>query len=92
MGREAGRGAGGGGEGPLALCWQRALLAVQTIGLGRVLYLAGYQTWRFRNARGNLQDRFWGQVVGWAVGSDLPAGGGMCGLGQIGRGTRRGRR
>ncbi len=56
----------------------RALLAAETLGLGRVLYLASDQTWRLREfeiAGQNIQDRFWGQVIRWAVGNDLPAGG-----------------
>ncbi len=46
------------------------------VGLGHSLYLASDQTWRLRQVAGeNLHDRFWGQVLNWAVGSDLPAGG-----------------
>jgi hypothetical protein len=62
---------------------QHALLATMNVGLGRVLYLAAPQTWRLRYVQtpGNdshiedLHRRFWGQVVRWAVGNDLPAGG-----------------
>lgn len=55
---------------------RRALLATTSIGLGRVLHLASDQTWRLRQVGGqNLQDRFWGRVLRWASGSDLPAGG-----------------
>ena len=46
------------------------------MGLGHSLYLASDQSWRLRQVGGlNLHDRFWGQVLNWAVGSDLPAGG-----------------
>ena len=62
---------------------QHALLATMNVGLGRVLYLASPQTWRFRYVQtpgddSHIEDahrRFWGQVVRWAVGNDLPAGG-----------------
>jgi len=55
---------------------KRALLASMTIGRGRVLYLASDQTWRLRQIQGdNLQERFWGQVIRWAAGTSLPAGG-----------------
>ena len=55
---------------------QRALVATMSLGLGKVLYLASDQTWRWRYLAGeNGQDRFWGQVVRWSVGADLPAGG-----------------
>jgi hypothetical protein len=54
---------------------RRALLATSSYGTGRVLYLASDQTWRLRSVGGeNLQDRFWGQVIRWASGDDLPAG------------------
>jgi hypothetical protein len=40
------------------------------------MYLASDQTWRLRQINGeNLQERFWGQMVRWASGDDLPAGG-----------------
>ncbi|HSU68355.1 MAG TPA: hypothetical protein VLJ39_15860 [Tepidisphaeraceae bacterium] len=62
---------------------QHALLATMNVGLGRVMYLAAGQTWRLRYVQvaGNdshiedLHRRFWGQVVRWAAGNDLPAGG-----------------
>ena len=61
---------------------QRALLATTNVGLGRVMYLASPESWRFRYVQTSgpdshvedLHRRFWGQVVRWAVGSDLPAG------------------
>ncbi len=62
---------------------QHALLATMNIGLGRVMYLASPQTWRLRYVQtpgddSHIEDvhrRFWGQVVRWAAGNDLPAGG-----------------
>jgi hypothetical protein len=55
---------------------RRGLLVVGSYGSGRVMYLASDQTWRLRQINGeNLQERFWGQVVRWASGDDLPAGG-----------------
>jgi hypothetical protein len=54
----------------------KALLATMPLGAGRVIYLAGDATWRLRQVEGeNLHERFWGQLVRWASGSDLPAGG-----------------
>ena len=61
---------------PLADVRKNALLSTIPIGLGRSLYLASDQSWRLRQVYGtNVHDRFWGQVLRWAVGSDLPAGG-----------------
>jgi hypothetical protein len=62
---------------------QHALLATMNVGLGRVMYLASNQTWRMRYVQTpggdshieDLHRRFWGQVIRWAAGSDLPAGG-----------------
>jgi hypothetical protein len=55
---------------------QRALLCTMSVGLGRVMYLASDSTWRLRQVNGqDLHERFWGQVIRWVVGSDLPAGG-----------------
>ncbi|MGN6370050.1 MAG: hypothetical protein ACTHN5_17475 [Phycisphaerae bacterium] len=54
----------------------RALLSTMQVGLGRSMYLASDQSWRLRQVYGtNAHDRFWGQVLRWAVASDLPAGG-----------------
>jgi hypothetical protein len=61
----------------------RVLLATMNVGLGRVMYLASPETWRLRyvqtpGADSHIEDlhrRFWGQVVRWAVGNDLAAGG-----------------
>ena len=61
---------------------RRALLATQSFGIGKVMYLSSDQTWRWRQVNGeNLQDKFWGQVVRWAVGNDLPAGGAFARFG-----------
>jgi hypothetical protein len=73
-----GTGAGGAGDplGSLAASNRRSLLTTMNIGLGRSLYLASDQTWRLRQVGGvDMHERFWGQVLRWAVGSDLPAGG-----------------
>ncbi len=63
-------------DGSLSGTRQRALLSTMPLGLGRVMYLASDSTWRLRQVGGkNLHERFWGQVVSWAAGSDMPAGG-----------------
>ena len=50
------------------LCWQ-------PVGRGRVVYLAGPETFRLRFLRGDrLHYRFWGQMLRWALASDLSAG------------------
>jgi hypothetical protein len=50
------------------LCWQ-------PVGRGRVVYLAGPETYRLRFLRGDrLHYRFWGQLLRWAIASDLGAG------------------
>lgn len=73
---DAGPAPGAEAAGTLASSRRRALLSSMTIGLGKSLHLASDQSWRLRQVDGqNLHDRFWGQVVRWAVGSDLPAGG-----------------
>jgi hypothetical protein len=61
----------------------QTLLATMNVGLGRVMYLASPQTWRLRYVQtpgsdSHIEDvhrRFWGQVIRWAMGSDLSAGG-----------------
>ena len=54
---------------------QRALIAVQNAGLGRVVYLAFDRTWRLRFRAGDkYHHRFWGQLLRWATGGRLPAG------------------
>jgi len=50
------------------LCWQ-------PVGRGRVVYLAGPETFRLRFLRGDrLHYRFWGQMLRWALASDLSSG------------------
>lgn len=50
------------------LCWQ-------PIGRGRVMYLAGPDSYRLRLLRGDrLHYRFWGQLLRWAMASDLGVG------------------
>jgi hypothetical protein len=47
-----------------------------SVGMGRVMYLASDSTWRMRQVNGqNPHERFWGQVIRWVVGNELPAGG-----------------
>jgi len=50
------------------LCWQ-------PVGRGRIIYLSGPDTYRLRFLRGDrLHYRFWGQLMRWAIASDLAAG------------------
>ncbi|KAA5538991.1 hypothetical protein FYK55_25675 [Roseiconus nitratireducens] len=50
------------------LCWQ-------PVGRGRAVYLSGPDTYRLRFLRGDrLHYRFWGQLMRWAIASDLSAG------------------
>ena len=50
------------------LCWQ-------PVGRGRIVYLSGPDTYRLRFLRGDsLHYRFWGQLMRWAIASDLAAG------------------
>ncbi len=68
--------AGGASFGSFSRARRRALLATLAVGAGRVLYLAGEGTWRMRYVDGrNIEDNFWAQVLRWAVGVQLPAGG-----------------
>jgi hypothetical protein len=61
---------------PLAAARAHAVLATLPMGLGRVMYLASDSTWRMRQVAGeNIHERFWGQVIRWVAGSDMPAGG-----------------
>lgn len=54
---------------------QSAFLCWQPIGRGRVVYLSGPDTYRLRFLRGDrLHYRFWGQLLRWAVATDLAAG------------------
>lgn len=50
------------------LCWQ-------PVGRGRIIYLSGPETYRLRFLRGDsLHYRFWGQLMRWAIASDLSSG------------------
>lgn len=50
------------------LCWQ-------PVGRGRIVYLSAPDTYRLRFLRGDrLHYRFWGQLLRWAIASDLAAG------------------
>lgn len=54
---------------------QNAFLCWQPIGRGRVVYFSGPDTFRLRYLRGDaLHYRFWGQLLRWAIASDLSAG------------------
>ncbi len=50
------------------LCWQ-------PVGRGRIVYLSGPEIYRLRALRGDrLHYRFWGQLLRWAIATDLSAG------------------
>ncbi|MEZ6125244.1 MAG: hypothetical protein R3C49_19015 [Planctomycetaceae bacterium] len=50
------------------LCWQ-------AVGRGMAVYLSGPDTYRLRFLRGDrLHYRFWGQLLRWAIASDLSVG------------------
>lgn len=50
----------------------RALIARQSFGFGRVLFVGLDSTWRWRFKAGDtIHHRFWGQVIRWAA-SDTP--------------------
>ena len=50
------------------LCWQ-------PVGQGRIVYFSGPETFRLRFLRGDLLHyRFWGQLLRWALASELAAG------------------
>ena len=52
-----------------------ALLAVQNYGRGRVMFFGWDETWRMRYKHGDQHHhKFWGQVMRWAAGDQLPAG------------------
>jgi hypothetical protein len=52
-----------------------ALLCWQSVGRGRIVYVASPETYRLRYMRGDrLHYRFWGQLLRWAVATDLAAG------------------
>jgi len=50
------------------LCWQ-------PVGRGRCVYFSGPETYRLRFLRGDqFHHRFWGQLLRWAIASDLMSG------------------
>jgi len=52
-----------------------AFLAWQPLGRGRIVYLAGPETYRLRFLRGDqLHYRFWGQLMRWAIASEMTVG------------------
>lgn len=54
---------------------QSAFLCWQPVKRGRVVYLSGAETYRLRFLRGDrLHYRLWGQMLRWAIASDLAAG------------------
>jgi hypothetical protein len=57
---------------------ENAFLCWQPVGRGRIVYLAGPETYRLRFLRGDrLHYRFWGQMLRWAIATDLAAGSNM---------------
>jgi hypothetical protein len=61
---------------------ENALVVVQNVGLGRVLFLAFDRTWRLRYREGDAyHHKFWGQVLRWATGTKLPSGTALARLG-----------
>ncbi|MCA8986763.1 MAG: hypothetical protein KDA78_03935 [Planctomycetaceae bacterium] len=54
---------------------ESAFLTWQPLGRGRVIYLAGPETYRLRFLRGDsLHYRFWGQLMRWAIASEMGVG------------------
>lgn len=54
---------------------ERAAIAAQPYGLGKVLWIGTDGTWRWRHRVGDAyHHRFWGQVVRWAAAGKLAAG------------------
>lgn len=54
---------------------QRAYLVSHNVGRGKVLALAGDETWRLRYRVGDTRHhRFWGQVIRWGLGERLRSG------------------
>lgn len=54
---------------------ERALVAIQNFGSGRVMALNTDRTWRLRYRVGDERHhRFWGQAVRWAAGEKLQSG------------------
>jgi hypothetical protein len=54
---------------------ERAVIAAQPYGLGKVLWVGTDSTWRWRFRAGDTyHHRFWGQVVRWAAAGKLAVG------------------
>jgi hypothetical protein len=54
---------------------EEAFLCWQPVGRGRIVYLAGPETYRLRFLRGDrFHYRLWGQLLRWAIASDLSEG------------------
>lgn len=54
---------------------QNALIAVQNVAMGQVMFLGFDSTWRLRYREGDkYHHKFWGQVLRWATASKLPSG------------------
>lgn len=54
---------------------RNSLLCWQPVGSGRIVYLASPESYRLRYLRGDrLHYRFWGQLLRWAVATELAAG------------------
>jgi hypothetical protein len=61
-----------------------AVIAAQPYGLGKVLWVATGDTWRWRHRVGDAyHHRFWGQVVRWAAASQLTAGNALVRFGAV---------
>lgn len=58
------------------------LIAVHTVGAGRVMFLATDHTWRMRYGVGDrYHHQFWGQVLRWAATTKLSGGGRFARIG-----------
>ncbi|MFB3891888.1 MAG: hypothetical protein ACE15C_07675 [Phycisphaerae bacterium] len=54
---------------------KNALVVMQNVAMGQVLYLNTDRTWRLRYRIGDtFHHKFWGQVLRWATSGKLPAG------------------
>ena len=55
--------------------WTRSFLAWHYVGAGRVVYLAAPLTYQLRYRQGDVfHNRFWGQLLRWAIARDLAEG------------------
>jgi hypothetical protein len=61
-----------------------AVIAAQTYGLGKVLWIGTGETWRWRFRTGDrFHHRFWGQIVRWAASGALQAGNAQVRFGPV---------